>query len=205
MPIPPRPGCDIPARADAAITAARLAAAARARHEKSAEREHTRQWKKSHKTQHGGQRWQLPPLQRWETPTSVAESYRGLSSARIGCSPRRPDPRERRTAPTPSPPRSPTSSRSALTTPRSLVPLAKPLSSRPSTISGGHHHHAHGSKPVRSPAVPDGFDCSPRAMAAHLAALGMGTLAVERDIYGRLLPSQMASLRRQNQPEPWVF
>ena len=190
QPVPARPGCDIPSRAGAAVAAAKAAAEAKKRHEAMAEKERARLWAISHQSQPGGQKWQLPPLQRWEMPSSVADKkkYRRgkVPTAPVGKSPRKPDasPRDR----------SPPASRANLRSPRQLL---DPLSDRPWTVHGKEGAGAEAGISPRAMAAHN-------AMAAHMAALGLGTIMVEREPYGRMLPSQMASLRSNYGPDPWV-
>jgi Ca2+-binding EF-hand superfamily protein len=82
QPIVVRPGCDIASRALAAIASAKKAAVERMEVEAEAEKVRASRWEQSHRFQRGGQKWERPPMQRWEIPPSVASSPRYISSAR---------------------------------------------------------------------------------------------------------------------------
>lgn len=66
-----RPGCDIPSRAKEALAAAAAAASVREKARAKREAALLERWGHSRQPQIGGQRWSLPPLQRWEVPSSL--------------------------------------------------------------------------------------------------------------------------------------
>lgn len=73
------------ARADQAIEAGKRKAASRKAAEEAVEEEKITRWKLTQKMQPNGQRWDLPPLQRWEIPKRIEKA-----DFRVGVTPSSP-------------------------------------------------------------------------------------------------------------------
>ena len=150
---------NVQVQADMAINKAAAAFALKSSVAQHDELRVMRRWRNTHRPQAGGQRFELPPLQRWELPRVVESSITPFKIGVVGSPPRSPtssSPRDIQMATSPQPrkpayaseTRFPRSmfvddvSRSPLRSPR-LSPRLAPIRSRASPTTDGTAHTSH--------------------------------------------------------------
>lgn len=188
QPIPPRPGCDIPSRAAEALTRARTNARRRDALSRAREAEKLRQWEQSHMTQINGQKWSLPPLQRWEMPPRVAERY-PTASPNVPLSVRSPRPPKKA-----SPRNAPDRRANAR-----LLPLQQQQRLWTAPAGAGGKDGGSALLPFVPP-LPPGTPLTPRAFAEHMVASGLMS-HVQRDIFGRRIDARL----RSSHADAWQY